>query len=252
MTSSLILRVQDLSAGHGEQLVLDRVSFDLEPGEILTVLGPNGAGKSTLVRVLLGLHPPRGGQVIRRPGLVIGYVPQRFHVDPTLPLTVAGFLGLHRRRDRIRDGLARLGIERLAGQSLARLSGGETQRVLLARAISHEPHLLVLDEPAQGVDITGQAELYQQIRGFRDEFGCAVVLVSHDLHLVMAATDRVICLNRHVCCAGHPAKVSLDPAFISLFGRQVADALTVYQHHHDHHHHADGSVAAGAECHKHA
>jgi zinc transport system ATP-binding protein len=251
MNASLILRAQNLSASYGDRTVLSRISFDLEPGEIITLLGPNGAGKSTLVRIILGLLTPRSGLLIKQPGLTIGYVPQRFHVDPTLPMSVEDFLGLNRSRVNIKTNMARLGIEKLARQPLAKLSGGETQRVLLARAIGHEPGLLVLDEPAQGVDITGQAELYQQIKGFRDAFGCAVVLVSHDLHLVMSATDRVICLNNHICCAGHPANISLDPAFISMFGSQVADAITVYQHHHDHHHHADGTIADGAECHEH-
>ncbi|MBK8971733.1 MAG: ATP-binding cassette domain-containing protein [Hahellaceae bacterium] len=251
MNPSPILRVQDLSARYGDKWVLNRISLDIEAGEIVTLLGPNGAGKSTLIKILLGLHPVQQGLLIKQPGLTIGYVPQRFHVDPTLPMTVTDFLGLNRSRGKIPALLKQLGIEKLAQQPLSRLSGGETQRVLLARAVGHEPRLLVLDEPAQGVDITGQAELYGQIKQFRDAFGCAVVLVSHDLHLVMSATDKVLCLNGHICCAGHPEKVSADPAFVNMFGAQVSRTLSVYHHHHDHHHHSDGSIADGAECNKH-
>lgn len=252
MTPPPLLRLQELSAGYGGRRVIRDITFDLAPGEIVTLLGPNGAGKSTLVRVILGLQSAMSGTLLRQPGLVTGYVPQRFHVDPTLPITVDSFMALNRPRAQAEYALRQLQAEELRDRPLAGLSGGELQRVLLARAISHRPQLLVLDEPAQGVDINGQAELYQLIRRLRDQLHCGVLLVSHDLHLVMSATDKVLCLNGHVCCAGHPESVSTDPAFIKMFGRQVSNTLAVYHHHHDHHHHADGSIAAGAECHRHA
>ena len=230
----------------GSQTVLGGVDAAVHEGEIVTLIGPNGAGKTTLVRVLLGLERVDSGTVARRPGLRIGYMPQRIEVEPTLPLTVYRFLTLTVGRGgaamktRVAAVLDEVGAGAVSGRPFRDLSGGEVQRVLLARALLRDPDLLVLDEPVQGVDVTGQAELYRLIRGIRGERGCGVLLVSHDLHLVMAATDRVICLNRHVQCAGHPEEVSRDPAYVALFGESVAADLAVYRHRpahrHDHDH----------------
>ncbi len=220
----------------GRRLALSDVSLAVDPGEIVTVIGPNGAGKTTLLRVALGLQRADAGTVRRRPGLRIGYVPQRLAVDETLPLTVRRFLALAPGATRpIAAALAEVGAGHTADLPLQTLSGGELQRVLLARALRREPELLVLDEPAQGVDIAGQAELFGLIRRIRDTRSCGVLLVSHDLHLVMAATDRVVCLNHHVCCSGHPEAVSRDPAYRALFGAAV-DGFALYAHRHDHSH----------------
>lgn len=228
----------------GTRAVLEDVDLAVHAGEIVAVIGPNGSGKTTLLRVLLGLIPAATGRVWRRPGLRLGYMPQRLAVDPTLPLTVGRFLALgggggRRRRA---DILAEVGAGHLEKSPIQGLSGGEMQRVLLARALLRAPELLVLDEPVQGVDISGQSELYALIAAVRDHRGCGVLLVSHDLHLVMAATDSVVCLNHHVCCTGHPEAVSRNPAYLSLFGAESTDRLAVYRHHHDHGHDAAGGV----------
>ncbi len=238
-------------------VVLENVTLAVHEGEIVTLIGPNGSGKTTLVRALLGLISPEGGAVYRRPGLRVGYMPQRLAVDETLPLTVARFLALSESsrplwrggsgaalRHRIATALAEAGALGLVERPLCRLSTGELQRVLLARALARAPDLLVLDEPVQGVDVTGQAELYALIARIRDRRGCGVLMVSHDLHLVMAATDTVVCLNRHVCCTGRPEAVSRDPAYLALFG-PAAREIAVYAHVHDHRHDPAGAVVAG-------
>jgi zinc transport system ATP-binding protein len=229
-----IAALEAVSLAFGRRLVLDHVSLEVRPGEIVTVVGPNGAGKTTLLRILLGLQRPSAGRVWRAPSLRIGYLPQRLAIDETLPLTVRRLLALARPSgaDAIEAALAEVGARPLAAQPVQALSGGELQRVLLARALLREPDLLVLDEPVQGVDVTGQSELYALIRRIRDRRGCGVLLVSHDLHLVMAASDEVVCLNHHVCCSGHPEAVTRHPAYRALFG----DAIAVYAHHHDHVH----------------
>ncbi len=241
-----LVNLQDVTLKINGKLILDGISFALPPGKIVTLIGPNGAGKSSLARIVLGLQKPTDGQVLQRPGLRLGYVPQNFQIDRTFPLTVKRFLQLAGNGRRWASALERVDMQSFSAAALGELSGGEMQRVLLARTIQIEPDLLVLDEPAQGVDVSGQAEFYRLICEVRDEMGCGALLISHDLHLVMAATDEVLCLNKHVCCAGHPEQVSNDPSFTNLFGRQAAQTLAVY-----HHHHADGSVADGSVCTKH-
>ncbi len=250
IASDILIEARDIRlARRGRQLLSD-VSVVVGKGAIVTLIGPNGAGKTSTVRIMLGLLRPDSGIVTRRPGLTIGYVPQRLSLDPTLPLTVAGFLDLGLRplaranAERRRRVLAEVGAGAVMDASLHDISGGELQRVMLARALLRDPGILVLDEPAQGVDITGQAEIYELIARLRRERGLGVLLVSHDLHLVMAQTDHVICLNSHVCCAGTPDAVSRDPAFAALFGDRVASALAVYHHRHDHIHDPDGHAHA--------
>lgn len=241
--SDALIRLDGVAVSFNGQPVLDNVQLSVQPGEIVTLIGPNGAGKTTLVRVVLGLLQPERGNVRRAPRLRIGYMPQKLHVDATLPLSVLRFLRLVPGVDRKRAlaALAEVGAEQVIDSPLQSISGGEMQRVLLARALLREPQLLVLDEPVQGVDVAGQAELYRLISRLRERHGCGVLMVSHDLHLVMSATDQVVCLNRHVCCSGHPEQVSGDPAFIELFG-QDAKSLAVYHHHHDHDHDLHGGV----------
>ena len=228
---------------HGRD-ILNGVDLRVAPREIVTLIGPNGAGKSTLVRVALGLLPPTSGRIVRRPGLRIGYMPQRLAVPDNLPLTVRRFLGLGGTHDpaRLTEVSTRTHTGHLLDQAMQTLSGGEHQRVLLARALLRRPDLLVLDEPVQGVDVTGQADLYDLIAQLRDELGCGVLMISHDLHLVMAQTDQVICLNSHVCCSGHPEHVSRHPAYLELFGNAINPSLAVYTHHHDHTHDLHGAV----------
>ena len=200
--------------------ILQGVDIDISRGEILTLIGPNGAGKTTLVRVLLGLEPPDKGTIQRKPGLIVGYVPQRFEVDRAIPLTVARFVELGRRAEpeEIERALAEVGAGKLGDRQLSELSGGELQRVVLARALVGSPGVLVLDEPVRGIDYAGEAELYTLIGRLRSERGFGVLLVSHDLHVVMAQSDRVICLNRHVCCSGVPQSVAQHPEYARLFG----------------------------------
>jgi zinc transport system ATP-binding protein len=227
------------------RVILSDIDLDIHAGEILTLIGPNGAGKTTLVRALLGLERPDAGSVMRRPGLKIGYVPQRFEIDRALPMTVERFLALGdgNRKDRITAVLAEVGAARVANQQLGELSGGELQRVVLARALLNDPDLLVLDEPVRGVDYVGEAELYALIGRLRDTRGLGVLLISHDLHVVMAQSDRVICLNRHVCCSGVPETVAQHPEYTRLFGPEQARTFAVYQHHHDHRHDLAGDPA---------
>lgn len=242
-TAAPLIAAADVSVVLGARPILDGVDLGVPPGRIVTVVGPNGAGKTTLVRVLLGLLAPSAGQVHRRPGLRVGYLPQRLSLDPVLPLTVARLMTLTVRRSHsaVLAALAETGGDHLITTPVQALSGGELQRVLLARALLREPDLLVLDEPVQGVDFTGEAELYRLIGTIRNRRGCGVLMVSHDLHVVMAATDHVVCINRHVCCAGAPAQVTRHPAYRSLFGARAA-AFAVYPHHHDHRHGPGGEV----------
>ncbi|ULB11492.1 metal ABC transporter ATP-binding protein [Cereibacter azotoformans] len=242
-----LIAAHHLAVRRGRDEILSDVSLAVAPGEIVTIVGPNGSGKSTLLRALLGILPPAAGSVRRKPGLRIGYVPQRLQVDGTLPLTAARFLSLPRRHGtaEVETALRRVGVPDVAGRQLADLSGGQFQRVLLARALLTDPELLMLDEPTQGLDQPGEAAFYRLIEEVRSTTGAAVLMVSHDLHVVMAASDRVICLNRHVCCEGTPRVVSNAPEYRALFGHGTQGALALYRHEHDHdhthddhHHHA--------------
>jgi len=234
---------------HGTRRILDGIDIVVAPGEIVTLIGPNGAGKTTLVRVLLGLQKPDAGSLRRRAGLRLGYLPQRLAVDPSLPITVRRFLELTVTRGVAVEALLdEVGAARAVSQQLSQLSGGELQRVLLARALGRRPELLVLDEPVQGVDFAGQIELFKLIARLRDERGCGILMVSHDLHLVMSATDRVLCLNQHLCCSGAPEAVSRHPEYLRLFGPRAAAELAVYTHHHDHSHGPAGEVVPAEGC----
>jgi zinc transport system ATP-binding protein len=239
---SLIV-ARGLALVRGSRTILEAIDIHIAPGEIVTLIGPNGAGKTTLVRVLLGLERADRGEIRRQPGLRIGYAPQRFDRDPAIPMTVARFLALGAPAARTAVGavLDEVGAGRVANSQLTELSGGELQRVVLARALIRDPQLLVLDEPVRGVDYAGEAELYGLIGRIRDERGLGVLLVSHDLHVVMAQSDRVVCLNRHVCCHGVPETVAQHPEYVRLFGAQSARAFAVYHHHHDHAHDLAGA-----------
>lgn len=254
-----LISASHICVGFGGPEVLHDVSLRIEPGEIVTIVGPNGSGKSTLLRALLGIVPPVSGRVSRAPGLRIGYVPQRIDLDHSLPMTVRRFLSLP---TRVSDheaaaALARVGLPDVERKQMSDLSGGQMQRVLLARALLSSPHVLVLDEPTQGLDQPGEASFYRLIEEVRSMTGAAVLMVSHDLHVVMAASDRVICLNGHICCEGAPRVVSSAPEYRALFGLGTQGALALYQHVHDHdhsaphHHHHDHASHDASSHHGH-
>lgn len=234
-----LIAAHELTVSYGDLTVLDRVEVTVEPGEIVTLVGPNGSGKSTLVRALLGVARASGGTVTRKPGLRIGYVPQKLHIDASLPMTVARFLSLPTRHGaaKVAHVAARTGIEGLESRQMTALSGGQLQRVLLARALLTDPELLILDEPTQGLDQSGEASFYALLEAVRRETGVGVLMVSHDLHVVMSASDRVICLDHHICCSGTPSVVKAAPGYRALFGHGTHGALALYQHDHDHEHH---------------
>jgi zinc transport system ATP-binding protein len=242
MDSKLLIEAKGVCLELDGKQILDKVDICLHKGEIITLIGPNGAGKSTLVRVILGLLKHDSGEVRLAPKLRIGYMPQRLTIDPVLPLTVRRFLTLAQRcpESKLTETLTEVGAKDLLDSAMQTLSGGETQRVLLARAMLRNPDLLILDEPVQGVDITGQEELYRLIGTIRKRHGCGILMISHDLHMVMSATDQVLCLNRHVCCSGHPDKVRVDPSYVALFGQ--TPVLMPYSHQHDHSHDTHGDV----------
>jgi len=238
-----LVSAREVSVKRSGRFLLSKADLTLEPGKIVTLIGPNGAGKTTLVRSVLGLINIDEGSITRAAGLRIGYMPQKLHIEPSLPLTVARFLALGGKpRIQFDEVLALVGITHLRQAAMQSLSGGETQRVLLARALLRDPQLLVLDEPVQGVDINGQAALYNLINEIRKQRQCGVLLVSHDLHLVMANTDTVVCLNQHVCCHGHPKQVTNDPAYLALFGANAQPQIALYTHRHDHQHDAHGNI----------
>ena len=242
--NQILLQTQNLSLLVGERKLLSNISLTVSKGEIVTVIGPNGAGKTTLLRVLLGLIPANSGSIFKKPKLRIGYLPQKVSVDPILPLSVSRIMNLTGNFSslQIENALEETGVDSLKNKPVFQLSGGEFQRVMLARALLRSPELLVLDEPVQGVDYMGESELYNLIGNLRKSHGCGVLMVSHDLHVVMASTDRVLCLNQHICCEGQPEDVSRHPEYLRLFGLDSGSALAIYSHHHDHTHHLSGDL----------
>lgn len=242
MTSPLV-SLDEVTVSFDGRHVLDNVSLTLSRGNIVTLIGPNGAGKSTLVKVVIGLLKPTSGRVNYEHRLNIGYVPQKLRLNDTLPLSVDRFLRLGSKysKQQISDALSTVSATKLLHSNMHTLSGGEMQRVLLARAILKQPDLLVLDEPVQGVDVSGQLELYSLIEKLREKLNCGILMVSHDLHLVMAKTDEVICLHHHICCSGEPDAISRHPSYVALFGRQESEQLALYHHHHNHDHDLAGN-----------
>lgn len=247
MNSPLII-LGKVNKTFAKRPVLQNISMQLAQGEITTLIGPNGAGKSTLVKLILGLISPDSGSVTPAPQLNIGYMPQKISIDPSLPISTCRFLQLaNTSHNACHEALEMVGISHLAKTPIQALSGGELQRALLARAILRKPNFLVLDEPVQGVDITGQNALYKMIGDLRTSLNCGVLMVSHDLHLVMSATDKVICLNHHICCQGRPEQVTQDPAYIDIFGHTTA----IYSHSHNHQHSIHGEILDDQGVHQH-
>jgi zinc transport system ATP-binding protein len=238
MQAEVLLRARDVSYSAGGRKILDNVSFELGPRQITTIIGPNGAGKSTLANVVTGLVTNFEGEIERRPQLRIGYLPQKVYVNTLMPLTVERLLQLTHRpgADEIDHALAQTEVSYLKQRQVRSLSEGELKRVLLARTTLGNPDLIVLDEPTSGVDVTGEIKMYQLIGELRTQLSCAVLLVSHDLHLVMSQTDQVLCLNQHLCCSGLPE-------YLALFGKSAAESIAIYTHHHDHVHDVSGEHA---------
>jgi zinc transport system ATP-binding protein len=244
----MLISGQNLSLSYGDIRVLSHVDLTISRGEITTIVGPNGSGKSSLLKLVTGAVTAQSGTIERADNLRIGYVPQRLHIDPTLPLSVERFLHLPVRvgSDVAKDAMRTAGVEHLASRQMSNLSGGQFQRVLLARALLNRPNLLILDEATQGLDQPGSAAFYQRIEKVRRELDCAVLMVSHELHVVMAASDHVVCLNGHVCCQGAPEQVASAPEYRALFGSGTQGALALYRHDHNHEHdhdHAHGTQA---------
>ena len=233
-----LINIEGLTVTYGGVTALKNVSLDVNAGEIVTIVGPNGSGKTSLLKAIIGAVTPLEGRVRIKQGLKIGYVPQRLNLDPTLPISVGKFMRL---TDRINKkscamALQKAGVPELAEKQMSQLSGGQLQRVLLARALLGTPEILVLDEATQGLDQPGSADFYRQIEKVRKETGCAVLMISHDLHVVMSTSDRVICLNCHICCSGAPETVVATPEYQELFGTETNGALALYRHSHDHKH----------------
>ncbi|WP_413284799.1 zinc ABC transporter ATP-binding protein ZnuC [Vibrio sp. MA40-2] len=247
---SLLVSMKDICVRFDNRDVLKNISLDIYSNEITTIIGPNGAGKSTLIKTILNLVTPDKGEIKKKKKLTVGYVPQKLKLNETLPLHVDRFLklaGKYNQQQRT-EALQLVGATHLATNDMHRLSGGENQRVLLARALLRRPELLVLDEPAQGVDVQGQIELYNLVETIRHRFGCAVLMISHDLHLVMAKTDKVVCINHHICCSGEPESISTHPSYVELFGQQAKHSLAVYHHSHQDKHDLSGYPASQQDC----
>ena len=241
--NNILVKLNEVGIKQNDKWLVKGVSLVVEKGKIVTLIGPNGSGKSTTAKIALGIYKKIEGQVEKYTNKV-GYVPQKISIDWTLPLRVNDFMLLteNLKDDAINEALSLTGVIHLKNKNLGNLSGGEFQRVLLARAISKKPDLLVLDEPVQGVDFTGEIALYELIKKISDTLNCGILLISHDLHTVMSATDHVVCLNGHVCCSGTPSDVARNNEYKALFGEQASQTLTHYEHKHDHVHSNDGEL----------
>ena len=241
--NSTLVKLNNAGFKQNDKWLVEGVSLTVEKGKIVTLIGPNGSGKSTTAKIALGIYKNIEGSVEKYTNKV-GYVPQKISIDWTLPLRVYDFMLLTEniKDEAIDEALTLTGVIHLKNKNLGNLSGGEFQRVLIARAISKKPELLVLDEPVQGVDYTGEIALYELIKRISDTLNCGILLISHDLHTVMTATDHVVCLNGHVCCSGSPIDVAKDKEYKALFGDQASQTLSIYEHKHDHEHTDDGKI----------
>lgn len=250
MSSSLV-KLKSAGIFRNNRWLVRNIDMELSRGEIITLIGPNGSGKSTTAKMALKILKPNEGNVWQAPNLRVGYVPQKLNFDRSMPMSVGRFMELtHKLKEEDANAaLAEVGALHLRAAQVLNLSGGELQRVMLARAAATKPDVLVLDEPLQGVDFSGEAELYDLISQYRQRLNCGILLISHDLHVVMAASDRVICLNGHICCSGKPEEVAMSPEYNALFSRNGKNSAALYRHQHDHTHHPDGTICQGDQCH---
>ena len=239
-----LVSTKKISVKYGSHVVLRDVSINVKAGEIVTIVGPNGSGKTALVKTIIGAIEPSSGSLSLKKDLRIGYIPQRLNIDRTLPMTVQRFLNLTQKvsSEDCQASLDTAGVSELLKMQMANLSGGQFQRVLLARALHGSPDILILDEPTQGLDQAGSADFYKQIEMVRNERGCSVLLISHELHVVMSASDKVICMNGHICCSGAPEAVAIMPEYHELFGVNTNGVLALYRHNHDHKHNINNEV----------
>ncbi len=233
-----LIKAQNITVSREKRSILKDVSLEIKAHDFITIIGPNGAGKSMLLKCLMGFFKPNSGKISVKKNLRIGYVPQRLTPSPSMPISVSGFLKLGKKIDDnfLKEIASEAGIAEIIDKQLYILSGGELQRVLLARALLNNPEILILDEPAQNLDISGQLAFYKLIENVYKNRKLAILMVSHDLHLVMASSKQVICLFHHICCEGEPQMVAKDPEFISLFGNDMAKMMAVYNHSHNHIH----------------
>jgi zinc transport system ATP-binding protein len=236
--SDALITAQNITLTHQEKKILDDVSFTLQPGEFITLIGPNGAGKSSLIKVLLGLIKQDSGKIKHSKSMRLGYTPQLFTPNPFIPISVVDFLTLNQKVEKpfIKETAETTGVATLLNSPLKDLSGGELQKVLLTRALMNKPNVLILDEPAQNLDVDGQMQLYQLIQDIHQQQNCAILMVSHDLHRVMKESSQVLCLYHHICCKGHPEAILKDEQFNDLFADQMTELMATYEHHHNHHH----------------
>ena len=239
-----LVKLENAGVYKSSKWLVRGISFEIYNGQIVTLIGPNGSGKTTTAKMILNILNADEGLVTSNTNKM-AYVPQKINIDWTMPLRVIDFMKITSsiNNAQITEALTLTGVEKLLYDEVHNLSGGEFQRVLIARAVAKKPELLVLDEPVQGVDFNGEIALYNLIKKISDKLNCGILLISHDMHFVMSATDHVICLNGHICCSGTPSSVVKNPAYIKLFGEHNAETLSYYQHHHDHSHNNDGSVS---------
>ena len=244
----MLVKLSNAGVFKDNKWLVEGVDLEIHRGKIVTLIGPNGSGKSTTAKIILGLYKNIEGSV-QRFTKKIAYVPQKVTIDWTLPIRVIDFMVLTQNlnSDAISNALNLAGVEHLKNRNLRNLSGGEFQRVLLARAIAKKPELLVLDEPVQGVDYSGEMALYSLIKNISESLNCGILLISHDLHVVMSATNHVVCLNGHVCCSGSPVDVAQNKNYKELFGDQSSQLLSIYEHEHNHTHSADGNIMKETE-----
>ena len=242
-SEKLLVKMDNAGVFLDNKWLVKDVSLEIEKGKIITLIGPNGSGKTTTAKMALGLYKNISGKVEKFTEK-IAYVPQKISIEWTLPIRVFDFMNLtsNLKSEEINNALDITGAKHLIDNDLKSLSGGEFQRVLMARAVAKKPDLLVLDEPVQGVDFTGEIELYELIKKISETLKCGILLISHNLHVVMSKTDHVVCLNGHVCCSGTPISVANNKKYQELFGEDVSKILSIYEHKHDHKHSADGSV----------
>ena len=242
--NKLLVKLENAGVYRSSKWLVRGISLEINQGQIVTLIGPNGSGKTTTAKMILNILNTDEGLVTGNANKM-AYVPQKINIDWTMPLRVIDFMKITSslNNKQITESLVMTGVDKLLYNQIHSLSGGEFQRVLIARAIAKKPDLLVLDEPVQGVDFNGEIALYNLIKEISVNLNCGILLISHDMHFVMSTTDHVICLNGHICCSGSPSNVVKNPEYIKLFGEHNSETLSYYQHQHDHSHNHDGSIS---------